>query len=153
MMLADSVDAGGSKKKDPAPEPGVKAYNAGTDLLSELKFTAAEKQLRQALQENEKFPEAHNNLAYALRKQGPDHYKEALRHYNRAIELDRNLDEAYMYRGVLYVQMGQIDQAQADLEILRKKSPHLAQELNYVVENKTEKTPEQFFGVAATIEE
>ncbi|MEM6821375.1 MAG: tetratricopeptide repeat protein [Verrucomicrobiota bacterium] len=153
VIFAYPTLAAPSKTKDPSPAPEIEAYNSGTELLKQLQFAAAEKQLRQALKSNEKFPESHNNLAYALRKQGPKHFEKALRHYNRAIELDQNLAEAYMYRGVLYVQMGQLDKAQADLDTLKRQSPRLAKELDYVIQNQAEKTPEKFFGVAAVIKE
>jgi tetratricopeptide (TPR) repeat protein len=103
---------------------------------------------RRALDRNERFAEAHNNLAYSLRKQGPARYAEALKHYNRAIELNPNLAEPYMYRGVLHTQMGNRSLALKDHETLVGMKSPLAAELEYVVENGREKTPEQFFGVS-----
>ena len=87
-------------------------------------------------------------MAYTLRKQGPDHYAEALAHYNRAIELKPNLAEPYMYRGVLHIQMGSRSLALDDHRTLVGMNATLAAELKYVVENGREKEPEQFFGVS-----
>lgn len=123
------------------------AYNTGTKLLKKLEFAAAEKNLREALQIKEAFPEAHNNLAFALRKQGEEKFPTALQHYNRAIELNPKLSEAYMYRGVLYIQMGKPDLAKADHTTLSGLSTELATELEWVIENGKEKEPAQFFGV------
>ncbi|MGB5985447.1 MAG: tetratricopeptide repeat protein, partial [Desulfobacterales bacterium] len=90
----------------------------------------------------------HNNLAYVLRKQGPDFFEEALKHYTRAIELKPDLAQPYMYRGVLFVQMGNKEAALQDHEKLLTLDEKLAQELQYVIENGMEKEPEQFFGVS-----
>ena len=96
--------AAGSKAKKPEDDrPGVADYNAGVKLMKKGEFTEAQAKFEAALSANDGMAEAHNNLAYSLRKQGPDHFDAALRHYNRAIELDSKLAEAYMYRGVLWV--------------------------------------------------
>jgi tetratricopeptide (TPR) repeat protein len=129
-----------------------KTYNAGVVLMMDKKFALAEKQFRKALALNERFAEAHNNMAYTLRKQGPEHYDEALKHYNRAIALKPGLDEPYMYRGVLYVQMGKKSMALKDHSTLAAMNSPLADELQFVVENGREKEPEQFFGVSRTID-
>jgi Flp pilus assembly protein TadD len=52
-----------------------------------------------------------------------------LAYYNRAIKLKPKLAEAYMYRGVLYTQMGRKADAQADLVSLKKLDARLAKEL------------------------
>lgn len=139
-----------SKPSKPKAKPAVAAYNAGTEHLLELDFTEAEARLREAIEENPRMAEAHNNLAYALRKQGEAHYDAALEHYNRAIQLSPRMAEAYMYRGVLYVQMGEKEKALLDHSALLKLSPSLAAELENVITSGREKTPEQFFGVAKT---
>ncbi len=91
---------------------------------------------------------AHNNLAFVLRKQGSARFDEALQHYNRAIELNDKLAEAYMYRGVLYQAMGQNDLALTDqARLLELGRGDLANELEWVLDNAKEKEPPQFFGV------
>ncbi|MEE4112643.1 MAG: tetratricopeptide repeat protein [Desulfobacteraceae bacterium] len=140
--------AAGSPSVKPSVSKDAQHYNAGVDLMLAKQFTDAEQQFRKALEYNERFAEAHNNLAYTLRKQGPDHFAEALEHYNRAIELKPNLAEPYMYRGVLHIQMGQPSLAKEDHQKLVAMNSPLAAELQYVVENGREKEPEQFFGVS-----
>ena len=147
-ITATSIMAAGSSSITPAVSKDVKMYNKGVELLLENKFAKAERQFRKALDRNERFAEAHNNLAYALRKQGSDHFDEALKHYSRAIELNPALAEPYMYRGVLYVQMGKQEFALIDHEKLVAMGSPLAAELEYVVTNGREKEPEQFFGVS-----
>ncbi|MEM1212751.1 MAG: tetratricopeptide repeat protein [Planctomycetota bacterium] len=152
MLFAMPSFAGGSKPKPKAKAQHVQLYNAAYDQIKKLEFAAAQILLERALKLEPNFPEAHNNLAYTLRKQGEDHYDKALAHYNKAIELNPELAEAYMYRGVLYVQMGNKDAALADHQTLKamdtKPATALAAELAYVIENGEEKTPEGFFGVA-----
>ena len=148
MLIAPSAMAAGSPSSTPAVAKEVKDYNKGVQLMLDKKFTKAEKQFRKALAQKERFAEAHNNLAYTLRKQGSEHFEEALKHYNRAIELKPDLAEPYMYRGVLYVQMGDKSLALKDHQKLVAMNSPLAAELEYVVNNEREKEPEQFFGVS-----
>ena len=145
-LSAPAFGAGSPSKPSVAPE--VKDYNNGVNLMLDKEFNKAEAQFRKVLSRKDKFAEAHNNLAYVLRKQGPELFDEALAHYNRAIELNPKLPEPYMYRGVLYVQMNNKNMAEKDYQTLRQMSPDLADELRYVIDNGKEKEPEQFFGVS-----
>ena len=79
------------------------------------------------------------------------YYKKALTHYNKAIALQPKMAEAYMYRGVLYVQMGQMSDAEKDLKRLYELKSDLAKELKHVVQTKKEKQPAQFFGVSQSL--
>lgn len=91
----------------------VAAYNQGVDALEKNDYAGARKLFEAALARNEKFPEAHNNLAYTLRMQSLDNADASLEHYNRAIELAPKFAQAYYYRGVLFVQLGRSDDAEA----------------------------------------
>ena len=152
ILYASLAMAAGSPSVKPSISKDVKYYNTGVELMMNKQFSRAEDHFRKALARNERFAEAHNNLAYTLRKQGPDHYAEALRHYNRAIELKPELAEPYMYRGVLHTQMGNRKLALNDHDKLVAMNSPLAAELQYVVENGREKEPEQFFGVSREID-
>jgi hypothetical protein len=57
-----------------------------------------------------------------------------------------------MYRGVLYMQMGDITLALADHQTLVDRNSPLASELQFVVDNGREKEPEAFFGVSRRID-
>lgn len=135
----------------PRVAPEIAAFEAGTAALLQLDFRRAERELRRALRTRESFAEAHNNLAFVLRKQGPSRFEEALRHYQRAIELNAGLAEAHMYLGVLYVQMGNAELAQAQHARLLELNEDLAAELAWVIENGREKEPAQFFGVVRAL--
>ena len=152
FMSVTLATAAGSPSIKSTTSEDIKIYNDGVELMMAKKFSRAEKQFRKALALNESFAEAHNNLAYTLRKQGPDYYDEALKHYNRSIELKPGLDEPYMYRGVLYIQIGNNSLALADHKTLVNRNSPLASELQFVVENGREKEPEPFFGVSRRID-
>ena len=123
----------------PVPEAGVRAnavrlYNDGVALLVARKFPQAQSRFEAALALDDRLAEAHNNLAYALRRQGRQNFAASLAHYNRAVELKPDLAQAYMYRGVLFVQQGDMVRARQDLERLRQLDTKLASELERVVE-------------------
>ena len=147
-LLISPAYGAGSRTMEPEISSDIMYYNKGVKLMLEKKFSSAEKWFRKSLASRERFAEAHNNLAYVLRKQGPDHFEESLKHYNRAIEINPNLAQPYMNRGVLYVQMGKMSLALKDHAKLKDLDAALAVELQYVIENGREKEPEQFFGVS-----
>jgi tetratricopeptide (TPR) repeat protein len=93
------------------------------------KFAAAQAKFEQAIRDNPNFAEAHNNLGFTLRQQGPQNYAKALQHYNKAIQLKPKMAETYEYRGVLFAKMGRKVDADKDLATLKKLSPKLAGEL------------------------
>jgi tetratricopeptide (TPR) repeat protein len=129
MVLAalPAVGAGSAKqavRKD--GDPSITIYNQGVELMLAKRFPEAQARFEQAVKENPRFAEAHNNLGYTLRKQGAANYQKSLEHYDIAIQLKPKLAEAYMYRGVLYTEMGRKVDAEADLAALQKLNPQLA---------------------------
>lgn len=125
----------------------LELYNQGVELMRAKKFEKAQAAFELSLHKR-RLAEAHNNLAYCLRKQGETHYDAAMRHYDAAIELKPKLPEPYMYRGVLHLLMGHRAAAEADLARLQSLDPELAEELAWVLEHGREKEPAQFFGVS-----
>lgn len=133
LALLLGTSAALAVESDPLPVPqasaratAVKTYNDGVQLLLSRDFTAAQRLFEQALLVDESLAEAHNNLAYSLRMQGTQHFELSLRHYDRAIELKPALAQAYMYRGVLFTQMGDLTRAKADHARLRLLDPAMA---------------------------
>jgi tetratricopeptide (TPR) repeat protein len=96
-------------------------------------YAAAQQKFEQALAADEGLAEAHNNLAFSLRMQSALNRERALRHYNRALELKPDLARAYMYRGVLLAQMGDLTRARADHARLLALDPQLAAMLERVL--------------------
>lgn len=138
----------GSKNAAKSDAIELTFYNDGTVMLFKKEWAGAQQQLEAALAINDKLAEAHNNLAYVLRKQGAQNYAKSLEHYNRAIELKPKLAEAYMYRGALYALSGKKDLALADHELLVKMKSKLAPHLKKIIDTGVEEEPEQFYGVA-----
>lgn len=139
--LAVAMGTALAVESDPLPVPqagsraeAVRLYNDGVTLLLARDFRQAQLKFEAALALDERLAEAHNNLAFALRMQGRHNFAASLAHYNRAIELKPDLAQAYMYRGVLFMQQGDKLRARQDLERLRRLDARLAAELEQVVE-------------------
>ena len=63
-------------------------YNDGVSLMKAKKFAAAQVKFEEALKANPNLAQAHNNLAYCLRKQSPENFASSLQHYNTALKLN-----------------------------------------------------------------
>ncbi len=131
---------GGADPSDPLPVPkdgarerAVAAYNEGVRLMVDRRYAAAQQKFEEALSIDERLAEAHNNLAFSLRVQGTGNHARALAHYARALELKPDLARAYLYRGVLFAQMGDLDRARADHRRLLALDPGLAAKLDAVI--------------------
>jgi len=127
-------------ESDPLPAPkgtprerAISTYNEGVSLMREKHYAAAQEKFEQALALDETLAEAHNNLAFSLRQQGTHNFARSLQHYNRALELKPDLAQAYMYRGVLFTQMGDLARARADYEQLLRIAPELAARLERII--------------------
>jgi tetratricopeptide (TPR) repeat protein len=136
LLAALSCFGAGSGSAGSSGQPVVKtessavaAYNEGVSLMKAKQFGRAEAKFEQAVKQDPGFAEAHNNLAFCLRKQGSQNFQKSLEHYNKAIALNPKLAVAYEYRGVLYMEMGRKADADKDLATLKKLDPHLAGEL------------------------
>jgi tetratricopeptide (TPR) repeat protein len=126
--------------------PSVTAYNEGVRLMKAKQFARAQASFEQAVRQDPGFAEAHNNLAFCLRKQGSQNFQKSLEHYNKAIALKPGLAAAYEYRGVLYTEMGRKADAEKDLATLKKLDPHLAGDLEAYI--KTGKEDEDLYGAS-----
>lgn len=127
----------------PVPQTGASAravaiYNDGVSLLLSRQYAQAQEKFEAALAIDELLAEAHNNLAFALRMQGAHNFDRSLKHYDRAIALKPALAQAYMYRGVLLTQRGDLARARQDLDQLKRLDAKLARELQQVMEGRTE---------------
>ncbi|HEY2926719.1 tetratricopeptide repeat protein [Piscinibacter sp.] len=140
LMLLAACAPLAAVESDPLPVPAggareraVRHYNDGVALLLRRQYGAAQARFEQALREDETLAEAHNNLAFSLRMQGAHNFERSLKHYNRALELKPDLAQAYMYRGVLFTQMGDLARARADHARLLKLDRELAARLDKVI--------------------
>jgi len=121
--------------KGSAREKAIAAYNDGVQLLLDKRFADAQKRFEDAIGLDESLAEAHNNLAFSLRMQGRHNYDRAQAEYRRALEINPKLAQAYVYRGVLNAQSGNMEAARADLATLRSLDPALAAKLEKVLEH------------------
>ncbi len=144
LLAASALGADGAPaygdESDPLPVPkggararAVTAYNEGVKLMVEKRYAVAQRKFEEALAADERLAEAHNILAFSLRMQGPANAQRALKHYDRALQLKPDLARAYMYRGVLYTQLGNLDRARADHGRLLTLDPALARKLEAVI--------------------
>ena len=123
-------------ESDPLPvgEQGTRGraialYNEGVQVMLAKRYAESQRLFEQAIDIHEPIAEAHNNLVFSLRMQSRENFARSLKHYHRALELDPKLAQAYMYRGVLYSQMGDMARARADLERLQVLDKSLAAKL------------------------
>ena len=124
-----SVSAESRALQQEVGSSAFRVYNQGVDLMHAKKFAAAQIKFEEAIRDNPAFAEAHNNLGFTLRQQGPQNYSKALEHYSKAIQLKPNMAETYEYRGVLFAKMGRKADAEKDLATLKRLNPKLAGEL------------------------
>jgi tetratricopeptide (TPR) repeat protein len=111
----------------------AKPFKEGVALMNAKKFAAAQVKFEAALKANPNIAEAHNNLAYCLRKQSPENFASSLQHYDTALHLNPRLAQAYEYRGVLYVELGRKADAEKDLATLKKLDTKLATALETAI--------------------
>ena len=139
-LVALACPAAVAVESDPLEVPkgtprgqAIVAYNEGVKLVLEKRYAAAQAKFEEALARFEGLAEAHNNLAFSLRMQGEHNFDRALRHYNRALELNPDLAVAYMYRGMLFTQLGDLKRASADHARLLRLDRNLAAKLEAVI--------------------
>ena len=128
-----ALAAGSSSRPARDTRPGISQYNSGVKHMKKGRYEKAQAKFEAALKKNPNMAEAHNNLGYSLRKQGPANFTQALSHYDRAIELNVNLAEAYMYRGVLHMLMGNEAKALQDHRTLATLDRKLADALQAAI--------------------
>lgn len=140
LGLGVSAPPARAVESDPLPVPkggsreqAVTAYNAGVKLLLDKRYGDAQRKFEEALAADEQLAEAHNNLAFSLRMQSAANRDRALKHYDRALALKPTLAQAYMYRGVLFTQMGDLARARADHATLLTLDRTLAARLERVI--------------------
>jgi tetratricopeptide (TPR) repeat protein len=140
LALGAAAPPARAVESDPLPVPkggarerAVTAYNAGVKLLLDKRYADAQQKFEEALASDEQLAEAHNNLAFSLRMQSAANRERALKHYDRALALKPGLAQAYMYRGVLFTQMGDLARARADHARLLTLDRNLAAKLERVI--------------------
>jgi tetratricopeptide (TPR) repeat protein len=119
-------------RQPPAAPSAESEYNRGVRARLAKDWPAAADAFRGAIKHRADFPEAWNELGYALRNQG--RYAESIKAYDEALRLRPNYPEALEYLGEAYVKLGQLEDARRVLDRLRPLDAKLAKELAEVIE-------------------
>ena len=119
--------------RQPTATPSAESeYDRGVRARLSKDWKVAVEAQRSALALRPAFPEAWNELGFALRNQG--RYPESLQAYDEALRLRPNFPEALEYLGEAYVKLGRLDDARRVLDRLRPLDRGRAQELAEVIE-------------------
>jgi Flp pilus assembly protein TadD len=121
-----------SSASPPAPRSAEADYNAGLQAKAAQRFAVAVSSFRRAVDARPDFPEAWNELGFALRQTGK--YEEALRAYDQALTLRPNFPEAMEYLGEAYVKLGRLDDARGVLARLKSLDAARAAELQEAIQ-------------------
>ena len=100
-----------------APRSAESEYNKGLQNKAAKRFSEAVADFRRAVDLRQNYPEAWNELGFALRQTGK--YSEAVKAYDEALRLRPNFPEALEYLSEAYVKMGRLDDAREILGRLR----------------------------------
>jgi tetratricopeptide (TPR) repeat protein len=131
--LADpSSPAVEERREPPAVTSAESEYNRGIRARVAKDWKTAEAAFRGALARRAAFPDAWNELGFALRNQG--RYAESLKAYDEALRLRPNFPEALEYLGEAYVKLGRLADARRLLDRLRALDAGRARELAEAIE-------------------
>jgi tetratricopeptide (TPR) repeat protein len=120
------------RRQSPAAASAETEYNRGVRARVAKDWPAAADAFRRAIGFRGAFPEAWNELGYALRNQGK--YAESLKAYDEALRLRPDFPEALEYLGEAYAKMGRLEDARRVLARLRALDAGRAQELAEVID-------------------
>jgi tetratricopeptide (TPR) repeat protein len=131
--LAEPSSPAAGQVRQPTSTPSAESeYDRGVRARLSRDWTSAVGAQRSAVTLRPAFPEAWNELGFALRNQG--RYPESLQAYDEALRLRPNFPEALEYLGEAYVKLGRLDDARRVLDRLRPLDTGRAKELAEVIE-------------------
>jgi len=113
--------------RGPVQTPAEEEYGKGVRAKRAKEWSVAVASFRKATELKPDFPEAWNELGYALRNVGS--YPDSVKAYDEALRLKPRFPEALEYLGEAYVKMGQVEDARKVLERLKPLDRKRAQEL------------------------
>ena len=132
--LAEPSSPSADPVRQPTATPTAESeYDRGIRARLTKDWTAAVEAQRAAVTMRPAFPEAWNELGFALRNQG--RYADSLDAYDRALALRPDFPEALEYLGEAYVKMGRLDDARRVLDRLRPLDRSRAAELAEEIAN------------------
>ncbi|HTY79845.1 MAG TPA: tetratricopeptide repeat protein [Candidatus Bathyarchaeia archaeon] len=137
LPAGPALAAGSGREAPVPPQPAAvpsaeQEYNRGLTAKNAKNWQAAAASFQKAVGIKPAFPEAWNELGYALRNQG--RYPESLQAYDEALKLRPNFPEALEYLGEAYVKLGRMDDARKILDRLKPLDAGRAAELSEAIE-------------------
>lgn len=130
---ADSTGPVTAPPSRPQAAPSAEEeYNRGLRLRGTKEWAQAASAFRRATELRQSFPEAWNELGYALRHLG--RYPDSVAAYEQALRLRPAFPEALEYLGEAYVMMGRPDDARRVLDRLKPLDATRAKELAEVID-------------------
>ena len=134
IALADpSNNPAADQVRQPMATPTAESeYDRGMRARLSKDWNVAVEAQRSAVTLRPAFPEAWNELGFALRNQG--RYPESLRAYDEALRRRPNFPEALESLGEAYVKLGRLDDARRVLDRLRPLDTARAGELAEVIQ-------------------
>jgi Flp pilus assembly protein TadD len=130
---ADPSSPAVEERRQPLPTVDAQSeYNRGIRARVAQNWPDAVGALQRAIALRPDFPEAWNELGYALRNLGRS--AEALDAYAEALRLRPAFPEALEYLGEAYVKLGRLQDARAVLGRLRPLDPVRARELEEAID-------------------
>ena len=124
---ADPTDRNPPPVRPAAAPSAEQEYGRGIAARNAKDWPAAAGAFRKAVDLRPAYPEAWNELGYALRNQGKS--ADSLKAYDEALCLRPNFPEALEYLGEAYVKLGRVDDARKILERLKPLDAARAGEL------------------------
>lgn len=136
-MPAGEVIAAESGREAPRVQPSAvptaeAEYSRGITAKRAKNWGAAAAAFQRAVDLKPNYPEAWNELGFALRNQGK--YPDSLKAYDEALRLRPDFPEALEYLGEAYVKLGRMDDARKVLDRLKPLDAARAAELSEAID-------------------
>ena len=131
-MAEPSTPAVEERRQPPAAGDAQSEYNRGVRARVAANWTEAVAAFRSAIALRPAFPEAWNELGFALRNQGK--YPDSLKAYDEALRIRPDFPEALEYLGEAYVKLGRMDDARKVLDRLKPLDAARAAELSEAID-------------------
>lgn len=112
------IQAAGSSDDEDSTTRKSKGYQEAVSYIKKLDYSSATPLLRRELKKNPRDADAHNYMGYVLRKSGD--FENSAVHYAKALEINPQHLGALEYQGELYLTIGDLDLAKANLQRLDK---------------------------------
>ena len=112
------IQAAGSSDDDDSNSQKSRNYQEAVSYIKKSDYSSAIPLLRRELKRNSRDADAHNYMGYALRKSND--LKNSAVHYAKALEINPKHLGALEYQGELFLTIGNLDLAKANLQKLDK---------------------------------